>query len=601
MQRARLSVAQLLRLALAFGLVTGIGEVICLGIRKVAFKQVLFFGPHVVWLAPLADVGLFISSAALLLLLARGWPRLATLNFTLYSFSFLLWLSWFLNVPRLQFHASVLLAAGTALQTSRGLAKLAQRAQPTLQLPRHWRSVAVALLVSALGWGLWRAWPITPAQSEAATHQPNVLLIVLDTVRADRLSVYGYARPTTPWLQQFAQRSVIFERAVSTAPWTLPAHASMFTGRWAHELSTDWETPLDQSAPTLAEHLHARGYQTAGFVANTYYCGYEFGLRRGFDTYRDYPPSFTEALVSSALLRTLTHQARLRSWLGNQQVLTRQPAADINAAFLDWQAHQRARPFFAFLNYLDAHEPYHSPVGPRFGATQPSQHWPHGQRLRSAWREQLERLPATEIQAASDAYDGTLAYLDEQLNRLLSELTRRGVLQNTLVIITSDHGETFGEHGHHAHGDNVYWPALHVPLLLSFPTRLPQAQRIAAPISLRDLPATVLDVINLEAAKFPGQSLARYWRGEKLPAEPLFSSVNLAPIQPRNYAAGTRAALHSLVLGPHHYLLYPDGREELFDVVNDPAEAHNLAQQPTHQALRAQLRQQLQTALNANR
>ena len=117
---------------------------------------------------------------------------------------------------------------------------------------------------------------------------PNVLLIVLDTVRADRLSLYGYRRPTSPTLERLAKRGIRFDEARATAPWTLPSHASMFTGRWPHELDVDWYTPLGTKFPTLAEYLGSRGYATAGFVANVHYCSYDFGLDRGFTHYEDY-------------------------------------------------------------------------------------------------------------------------------------------------------------------------------------------------------------------------------------------------------------------------------------------------------------------------
>ena len=124
--------------------------------------------------------------------------------------------------------------------------------------------------------------PLPPANS------PNVLLIVLDTVRADHLSLYGYERPTTPVLERLAKRGIRFDEARATAPWTLPSHASMFTGRWPHELGEKWMTPLRGNFPTLAEYLGDHGYATAGFVANVGYCSQETGLARGFTHYEDY-------------------------------------------------------------------------------------------------------------------------------------------------------------------------------------------------------------------------------------------------------------------------------------------------------------------------
>ena len=117
---------------------------------------------------------------------------------------------------------------------------------------------------------------------------PNVLLIVLDTVRADHLSLYGYERPTTPFLERLARRGIRFDQARAAAPWTLASHATMFTGRWPHELDVEWPCPLREDVPTLAEHLGSLGYATAGFVGNTLYCSYDGGLDRGFTHYEDY-------------------------------------------------------------------------------------------------------------------------------------------------------------------------------------------------------------------------------------------------------------------------------------------------------------------------
>ena len=138
-----------------------------------------------------------------------------------------------------------------------------------------------------------------PSPSAAA---PNVLLIVLDTVRADHLSLYGYDRPTTPALERWARRGILFSEARATAPWTLASHASLFTGRWPHELGVRWMTPLGTTAPTLAEHFGSRGYATAGFVANLIYCSYDTGLDRGFTHYEDYVLERLMALRTASLI-----------------------------------------------------------------------------------------------------------------------------------------------------------------------------------------------------------------------------------------------------------------------------------------------------------
>ena len=148
--------------------------------------------------------------------------------------------------------------------------------------------------------------PLPPANS------PNVLLIVLDTVRADRLSLYGYERPTTPNLERLSKRGIRFDRARATAPWTLASHASMFTGHWPHELVTEWMTPLQGNLPMLAEYLGAHGYATAGFVANVLYCSQNSGLARGFTHYEDYILEKLAPLRTSGLVeRTTTMIAKV--------------------------------------------------------------------------------------------------------------------------------------------------------------------------------------------------------------------------------------------------------------------------------------------------
>ncbi len=147
-----------------------------------------------------------------------------------------------------------------------------------------------------------------------------MLLLVLDTVRALSLSVYGYARPTTPSLERLAARGVVFDRAVATAPWKLPTHGTLFTGRYPFELSASYTAPLDSIFPTLAERLTRVGYQTSGFAANLRYCMYEYGLTRGFGYYRDFDVSLAEMIRTSTLTRTLAFWAARRKGGYNPRV-----------------------------------------------------------------------------------------------------------------------------------------------------------------------------------------------------------------------------------------------------------------------------------------
>src|SRR5262249_40669285 len=214
---------------------------------------------------------------------------------------------------------------------------------------------------------------------------PHVLWIVLDTVAADHLSLHGYGRPTSPTLESLARRGVRFDRVQAPSSWTLPSHASFFTGRWPHELSAGWLTPLDATHPTLAEHLGSQGYATAGFIANLFYCGADTGLERGFTRYQDYIFPGLSAFKPAALvdrpvegLRAIHRFVRERASLSFFPELielfdagNRKPAPVVDREFLDWLSRRRQpeRPFFAFLNFYDVHYPYRIPEGSlyRFG------------------------------------------------------------------------------------------------------------------------------------------------------------------------------------------------------------------------------------------
>lgn len=577
----RLAVSEVLRLAVWFGLLTGFGELGCLGVQKFLLHQLIYFGWHSVWMSPLANLCVFVIAGLVYRLLTWCWPPLAAARTVNSGFSFLSLLSWGLLFPGLKLYAVLLLAAGGAWWLSGWLSAHAAGWARVQTLST--RAMLLATLTLGTAVFTWQSQPLTHATTSASTKAPNVLLLVLDTVRANNLSVYGYARPTTPHLEQFARTGVKFERAFSTAPWTLPSHASMFTGRLPHELSADFRTPLDNRFPTLAETLRAQGYATAGFVANTYYCNAENGLARGFAHYEDYVASLPEFVVSASLSRALLLRDGLRRVFNAPDVITRRSAAQINGAFLNWLDQEPGQPFFAFLNYLDAHEPCVPPAGyaGKFGTEVKHRSFRSVHLLRTSWRLQREKATSEQNQADLDCYDSSLSYLDAQLGQLFAALEQRGLRQNTLVIVTSDHGEAFGEHGHYGHVDSAYITQLRVPLLLSWPGVLPTARTITQPVSLRDLAATVLDVLKLNPS-LPGESLAQHWQAQSsCEVEPVLAEINVAPVLVRRYPAGGRAVIRSLIVGRYHYLKHPNGRTELYDYERDPAEQHNLTEQTT--------------------
>ena len=344
---------------------------------------------------------------------------------------------------------------------------------------------------------------------------------------------------------------------------------------------------------------------TAGFVANIGYCGYASGLNRGFIHYEDFPISPGQIVLSSTLGRRIAISNKLRNTIGYHEVLNHKTAADVNTSFLRWLSRRDRHPFFVFLNYMDAHEPYlpPAPFDVKFGPKGPRGNYWHS--AFSAGRMHKWKMSVQEIQVERDAYDGAIAYLDQQLGRLLAELEKRGVLEKTLVIITSDHGEEFGEHSLFSHGASLYLPSLHVPLLISFPARVPAGQRVRESVSLRDLPATIVDLITLERGpRFPGNSLARYWNGIPDPGglltEPLLSEVSFARNNPEWYPV-SRGNMKSLIGEPYHYIKNGDGREELYDLDQDPFEQHDLARAEEGRPTLERYRISLETILARNR
>ncbi len=373
----------------------------------------------------------------------------------------------------------------------------------------------------------------------------------------------------------------------------------MMTGRWAHELSARLGRPLDATYPTLAEFLRDRGYVTAGFVANTFFCNSWYGLGRGFIHYEDAPVNGFEVLRCSALGGRLLKMTASSDRDRPSASFRRKDAPTINREFLDWLARRpEGFPFFAFLNYYDAHDPYLLPEGvtKRFGTRSLTAR--ELDLLRDWHRTDKRTLSAADIALARDCYDDCLAYLDAQLDRLFKALDERGLLDNTVVIITSDHGEQFGEHGVFEHGNSLHGQAVHVPLLIASPMRFPSGRIVSEPVSLHDLPATIVDLLGFEGSSpFPGRTLVRHWALPLSTTEPA-DDPPLSEIVDGDLPipAGSPPP-RALLSEGKVYIRNSDGREELYDLSIDPSELHDLAGrkdlQPTLERLRRTLRQLL--------
>ncbi len=408
----------------------------------------------------------------------------------------------------------------------------------------------------------------------ASASLPNVVLLVLDTVRADHVSCYGYERLTTPRLDALAADGVLFENCVAPAPWTVPSHGSIFTGLYPTSHGAHAEhLALSPAHVTLAEVLRDAGYETAGFSANLYLTP-TLGYDQGFNTY-DVQPVLTPGRVRVV-----------------------RDAGEMNALVLPWLENRGARkqPFFLFVNYMDAHAPYvpPAPYDALYGDPTP---------FDSPFYRNLDRLPYIrgEVEMTSgdhqhimDFYDSEITYLDYEVGRVLDKLKELGLLDHTLVIIVSDHGEFLGEHHLLDHRLCLYEEVLDVPLVLWYPAGLPQGQRVAGLVQLTDVMPTVLDLVGITSpVAMQGRDLLPLIRGEDDPAA---YNVALAEFfrdesHVRDLGPAYDRRLKSLRVGDWKYIWSSAGTEELYDLAADPGESCNLvAQQPNRAAaLRTQL------------
>jgi arylsulfatase A-like enzyme len=605
------------------GLIAGLLEVGTIVLRKTTFDPDQFYklSRHFVWIIPLSNVCVLFALGLLGCGVILAWPRSGRWLFARVLCALTLLPSILIALPRIYGLASLVVALGVATRLVPFLDRNVRRFRRFVVISFP----AAVTVVAILGASVWVGDRIRQQRENARPlpqpGSPNVLLIVMDTVAAGHLSLNGYGRATSPTLVELAERGIQFNSARATSSWTLPSHASIFTGRWFHELSVGWRTPLDRTFPTLAEFLGERGYATAGFVANTYYCTTDSGLSRGFTRYQDFIfPELTALKTATMVRRALEAYEMIvyftEDWLDAAGLFSyvervwrsldsdRKRATSVNRELVGWLSNraQTERPFFAFLNYYDAHYPYQLPTGRfhRFGVEPTDKH----QRfLIQQWRDiDKTTLSPEGVAFATDAYDDCIADLDERIGALIDGLEQRGALEHTWLIVTSDHGESFGEHARvFGHGTSLYETEVHVPLLIVPPagTALPRVVKEA--VSLRDLAATIGDVAGQgKGSPFPGVSLARFWR-QPDPLQPIKSpaaSTALAEVVSNDPKTsdywGTHQPLSPLGAAKDAEWSYihreGETHEELFHLRDDPKETHNLADEPAARATLEKMR-----------
>lgn len=573
------SVAAVLALGLALGMLYGViegAEVLAIGRVPGVLSWRTGNAAHVIWFAPLfyGAVGLVLALPFAVLRLTGVKRGLDTAMVFLYVTGGA-FLAGTLVTGVIAEWAILMLSVGIGFQATRIYWK---RLRPGNLVVRRWLPALLAavpvfwILVNAT-YALRERTAMNRLPDPPAS-APNVLLIVMDTERADHLSSYGYERPTTPRLDALAAQGVLYERAFASSSWTLPSHASLFTGRYPQEhragvIRRPW---LDGRFPTLAEQLAANGYATGGFVANGFWCGRQTRINRGFIRYEDFYHNLGDAFARTSLGRRLAYDFGPR--FGFIDVPGRKRADMVNAQFLDWLNGTGERPFFAFLNYFDVHGPLLPPDPYRGRFATGSAITDTDEIQIGALTGDMPQYSPEAINAMIDAYDESLLFLDAQIGALMDSLDARGVLDNTLVIITSDHGEAFGEHGMMFHGHSMFRDQLAVPLIVRLPAAVPAGARFASPVGIEQVPATVMRLAGLPDDAFPGPPLPLV-DGEVDSAHAVLGGVGRRSLVPADWPT-SRGWVSSLATSQYHFILNEDGSAHLF-ALNDVREERDLA------------------------
>jgi arylsulfatase A-like enzyme len=455
---------------------------------------------------------------------------------------------------------------------------------------RSRRTASVLAVVLAVLWGGAAAWtygnesrPTFPATvPQSLSDRPNVLLIVLDTVRADHLSCYGYDRKTTPNIDEFARTARVYTNAVSPSCWTLPAHASLFTGLPYSAHGTDHNhLNLDRKFETLSERLKAAGYQTAGFSANGFISSYT-GLDRGFDLLCNFYPRRDRSIIPTLAESLVWHVLEPGEWLSRTPPLQR----GVGEWFRD--GYRAEKPFFMFLNYMDAHD---SCVPTR------RLQWTNAKVLRK-WELQrnlelipdymfkgVETLSPKDLLELEALYDEKMAYLDRKVGRLLTFLRTSGLDRNMLIIITSDHGENLGDHHLTGHGYSVHETLVHVPLMVKWDARFQPGEDHHV-VQTTDIFASVLEAAGVAWQKPAASNSESLLQAKSDKPRPCFSEyltpalAGIADYSARYPTLDFGRFLHRLRavrLGDMKLIRSSDGTFELYDLAKDPFESRNLA------------------------
>jgi len=396
--------------------------------------------------------------------------------------------------------------------------------------------------------------------------RPNVILISIDSLRPDHLGCYGYGRDTSPVLDKLAREGVLFETAVSTSSWTLPAHAALFTSLpdRVHGCFDDHRWLSDRSRFTVAEAFKKAGYETAGFFSGPYlHSGFGFG--QGFDMYRDCT-SFSEKTMN--MLRgggdSFNWNALSHKDITNPIVLEEVTA---------WIEKNRDGPFFAFIHLWDVHYDY-IPPPPYDKMFDGDYTGPVNGRKIHAVHKKPEDWTPRDVEHLEALYDGEIRWTDHTLGKILQALECRGYMKDTIIAVTADHGEAFYEHGHHGHRHTLYEEEIRIPLVIHHPRSIPAGLRIQHPVQITDIAPTLLHLAGVSPMPSAlGRSLVPLVRDPTIPWPATEAVCELIHTASGVEFFAMRRPDWKLIIN------FPTGLIAVFDLDEDPGEKAPLSEE----------------------
>lgn len=572
--------------ALWFGLVTGLLEGIgALSLQR--FGRMPGVWVEILWVSPVFEAILFGLIGVGMAILALVFKRLPVFLVAIYVYLFLGFTILLGIAMPWQVHtiAILVLALGLATVFTRWTRNNQDK---VLRIWCKTLPIAAAITVLAVigieGGGWLRERIATANLAEAKADAPNILLVVIDSLRADHLFSYGYSRETSPNLDRLASEGVLFERAFSTAPYTAPSHASLLTGYYPHQHGVQWgdrRPTFDGRYPTIAETLQEKGYRTGAFSSNRFWFTREQGFGRGFLHFEENFHS-----PGDMAMRTLLGQ-KLEEFV-IKKYLTDYPwrlkSDRVNEGVVKWLEDDTDRPFFAMINYFDVHDPYFPPQPYRsmFSA----QDFPGG--IVNSHQERYDPvLTPDEVQDEKDAYDGAISYVDAHIGELLAQIEEMGLGDNLMVVVTSDHGEAFGEHGTFIHANSVYREEIHVPLIMWQPGQVPEGIRISQPVTNAAIPSTIISLLeSRDENEFPGPALTRLWESPESAGTWAFplSEMEHWPWMPET-SPSQAGSIRSLASTEWHFVEHEQTGIELYDWNQDSVETVNLSGNTDAQAI----------------